>query len=67
MHTLKLSLTLALALLPALSFADSETEKLVKAAQNPVANMVSIPFQNNTNLNIGPNEQTQNVLNIQPV
>jgi hypothetical protein len=29
--------------------------------------MISLPFQNNTNLNIGPNDQTQNVLNIQPV
>ena len=67
MRTLKLSLALTLALLPALSFADSETEKLAKAAQNPIANMISLPFQNNTNLNIGPNEQTQNILNIQPV
>ena len=43
------------------------TEELAKAAQNPIANMISLPFQNNTNLSIGPNNQTQNVLNIQPV
>lgn len=43
------------------------TEELAKAAQNPIANMISLPFQNNTNLNIGPNDQTQNILNIQPV
>jgi hypothetical protein len=29
--------------------------------------MVSIPFQNNTNFNVGPQSGTQNILNIQPV
>jgi hypothetical protein len=29
--------------------------------------MISLPFQNNTNFNYGPNGHTQNVLNIQPV
>lgn len=43
------------------------TEELAKAAQNPIANMISLPFQNNTNLSIGPSNQTQNVLNVQPV
>jgi hypothetical protein len=41
--------------------------ELAKAAQNPVADMISVPFQNNTNFNVGPNDKTQNVLNIQPV
>ncbi|HYQ70589.1 MAG TPA: neuromedin U [Gammaproteobacteria bacterium] len=50
---------------PALA-AMSATE-LAKIAQNPVGNLVSIPFQNNTNLNYGPEKKTQNVLNIQPV
>ena len=40
---------------------------LAKAAQNPIANMISLPFQNNTNFDFGPLEKTQNVLNIQPV
>jgi len=40
---------------------------LAKAAQNPIANMISLPFQNNTNFNFGPEEKTQNILNIQPV
>jgi len=43
------------------------TEELAKAAQNPIADMISLPFQNNTNLDIGPDNQTQNILNIQPV
>ena len=42
-------------------------ENLAKQAQNPVANLVSLPFQNNTNFNFGPNKRTQNILNIQPV
>ena len=71
MYKLKSSLVTALALLPILSFSnemsDAEAEKLAKAAQNPIASMISLPFQNNTNLNIGPNDQTQNILNIQPV
>jgi hypothetical protein len=45
----------------------SDTEALAKAVQNPVANMISLPFQNNINTGIGPNDETQNVLNIQPV
>ena len=41
---------------------------LAKASQNPVADIISIPFQNNTNFGYGPgNGQTQNILNIQPV
>jgi len=43
-------------------------EDLVKQAQNPIANLMSFPFQNNTNFNTGPDSnRTQNVLNIQPV
>ncbi len=43
------------------------TEELAKAAQNPIANLISLPLQNNTNFKIGPLERTQNILNIQPV
>lgn len=46
---------------------DTSTEALRKAAQNPVADMISLPFQNNTNFNVGPSNKPQNVLNIQPV
>jgi len=44
-----------------------ETSELAAAAQNPVASMISLPFQNNTFFGIGPDDETANVLNIQPV
>lgn len=44
----------------------SEAE-LAKAVQNPVANLISVPFQNNFNFGVGPREVTQWVLNVQPV
>lgn len=40
---------------------------LQKAVQNPVASLISVPAQNNSNFGIGPFHRTQNVLNIQPV
>ena len=42
-------------------------ESLQKATQNPVASLISVPLQNNSNFGIGPYDRTQNVLNIQPV
>ena len=38
-----------------------------EAAQNPIGDLISVPFQNNTNFDIGRSDNTQNVLNIQPV
>ena len=47
--------------------AEMSAEELAKLAQNPVGNLISVPFQNNTNFNAGPLNGTQNILNIQPV
>ena len=47
--------------------APNTTESLQKATQNPVASLISVPLQNNTNFGIGPYDRAQNVLNIQPV
>ncbi|HML93035.1 MAG TPA: neuromedin U [Methyloceanibacter sp.] len=44
-----------------------EGDDLRQAAQNPIADLISLPFQNNTNFDIGRTDNTQNVLNIQPV
>jgi hypothetical protein len=40
---------------------------LAKKLQNPIGDLISIPFQNNTNFRFGPHKGTQDVLNIQPV
>ena len=57
----------ALLLVATLAHAEMSAEELAKLAQNPVGNLISVPFQNNTNLNYGPEKGTQNILNIQPV
>ena len=46
---------------------EEEMGELARSAQNPVANLISVPLQNNANFDFGPREKTQNVLNIQPV
>ena len=45
----------------------SGTEALQKATQNPVASLISVPVQNNSNFGVNPGYRTQDVLNIQPV
>jgi hypothetical protein len=45
----------------------ADTGGLQKAVQNPVAGLISVPIQNNTNFGIGPFGRNQNVENIQPV
>jgi len=61
------SLLCATLLVAGFASAELSPEELAKLAQNPVGNLISVPFQNNTNLNYGPEEKTQNILNIQPV
>jgi hypothetical protein len=46
---------------------DSDTEALAKAAQNPISSLISVPFQWNSNFDVGPLDKPQHVLNIQPV
>ena len=66
-HLLACLAMAALALAAAPSHAEMSAEELAKLAQNPVGNLVSVPFQNNTNFNVGPRDGTQDILNIQPV
>jgi hypothetical protein len=47
--------------------AATNTDALRKAAQNPIASLISVPVQNNNNFGIGSDDRTQDVLNIQPV
>ena len=48
-------------------FAQETNEELAKIAQNPLGNIMSFPFQNNTNFNYGPYKRVQDILNIQPI
>jgi hypothetical protein len=40
---------------------------LAKASQNPVAKLISVPFENNATFNNGPEDVFVNILNIKPV
>ena len=46
---------------------EDQTANLQKATQNPVASLISVPLQNNTNFGANPGYRNQDVLNIQPV
>ena len=47
--------------------AATNAEELRKQSQNPIANLISVPIQENWNFGMGPADRTQNVMNIQPV
>lgn len=52
---------------PASAMTDAEKKELAKQSQNPVAKLISVPFENNFNGDYGPDNSKQNVLNIKPV
>ena len=67
---LVLLIVMGLSALPASAQGNApaeSSEELAKAAQNPIANMISIPLQSNFNLNVGPKNEMQYVGNLQPV
>ncbi len=45
----------------------NEAAELAKKLANPIASLISVPFQNNTFYGIGALKGTQNVMNFQPV
>ena len=45
---------------PAEQAKPAEGEDLAKAAQNPIASLISVPLQNNTAFGIGPFDRNQN-------
>ncbi len=47
--------------------AAGEAAELAKKLANPIASLISVPFQNNTYYGMGPNKGTQNVMFFQPV
>ncbi len=62
-HSLPL---LFLALLP-LSSPVSAQEDLAKESQNPIGNLISLPFVNDTNFGVGSENAVENVFSIKPV
>lgn len=44
-----------------------EVEDAAKAAQNPLANVISMPLQNNNDFGIGNYDKSAHVVNIQPI
>lgn len=47
--------------------AVSSQADLARQSQNPIASLISVPFQNSTNFGVGEFDRTSNILNIQPV
>jgi len=45
----------------------ADTPEIAKQAQNPIASMISVPFQNNTSFGVGEDSRVQDSLLIEPV
>ena len=63
-----LAVSTAVLALVAVSAAQPASESdLAKETQNPVSELISVPFENNFNFGVGPNDDLQYILNVQPV
>jgi hypothetical protein len=46
---------------------EQQQQSLAQQLSNPIADLVSVPFQFNWDQNVGPDDQTRFILNVQPV
>ena len=67
MHKIIIATLLVLSLITSNAFAQQSETDLAEQAQNPLADLISLPLQNNFDFNVGPNDRTRYTLNIQPV
>ena len=56
-----------LLLIPVALGAQQSAQELAQEAANPLADLISLPLQNNADFGLGPFDRTRNVLNVQPV
>jgi hypothetical protein len=63
----RITALLLLATVLPVAFAADSDEELAKKLTNPVADLISVPFQYTGTANSGPLEKPQHTLNIQPV
>jgi hypothetical protein len=59
--------TLLLLLVLSAPVGAQDAGDLAKKTQNPVADLISVPFENNINFGVGPQRNVQYILNLQPV
>jgi len=52
---------------PARAAEEESATELAKKTQNPVADLISVPFQNDFNFGVGTKDPTVYILNVQPV
>jgi hypothetical protein len=64
---IRVSVFVAIMCLGALARAEDSAADLAKVAQNPVGDLISVPLQFNVNFGVGPDDDEQSILNIQPV
>lgn len=64
---IKISFIAILTLSINVAYSQEEVKDAAKEAQNPLANMISVPFQSNTDFGIGEFDKTGSVVNIQPI
>src|SRR5579859_4785929 len=63
----RLILACLMPILPGISAYAEDTPEIAKQAQNPIASLISVPFQNSTTFGVGENSRVQDSLLIEPV